>query len=135
MKIKNILFLIAVVTTLNVFSQNQNTKTLYTFGGKSGNCTMTWDEFKKCKKELTPIDKSLKINSFNISILVVSPDGKDSTYTDFSNTGNAFSSQANETFDILISGKHVSNKILIEEVQIAEGDKIIKVPGMVITLK
>jgi len=126
MKTKVIILFVAVVSTINAFSQKQNDKSLYTFCGKSGDCIMTLDEFEKSKKQLTPIDESLKIISFTMVV------GVEGSYAEYSSTGSLFSSQANDAIEKFVKA---GNKILIEQVQISQSDKIIKVPGMVITLK
>ncbi len=130
MKTKSIILFVAIALTINAFSQKQNEKFLYTFCGKSGDCTMTLDEFKKCK-ELTTITNSIKINSFHIVI------GKEGTYADYFNTGSVYSSQTVTAIEKAINEKKINagSKILIDEVQLSQGDKIVKVSGMVITVK
>ena len=137
MKTKILVMLVTLfAATTSAFSQKQPDKALYTLCSKSGDCTMTWDEFKRCNKELTPNDKNLKIVSFTVSVLVVPLTGKDSVYVDYGNTGNAFSKETNDALDKLINEKRiVRNKILIEEVKASKDGKEMKITGMVIKLK
>jgi len=135
MRTKIIISLVVLVTTINSFAQKQNEKPLYTLCGKSGDCKMTLDEFKKCKKELTPIDKNLKIISFNVSLRVISEDRKDSLFVDQQNTGNVFSAKTNDMIEKFITEKKLIDIILIEQVQVSEGEKKSKATGMVIKIK
>lgn len=131
MRTKIIISLVVIITAMNTFAQKQNEKSLYTLCGKAGgsDCTMTLDEFKKCKKELTPIDKKMTIISFTVAMQV------DSLFIDFENTGGVFTKQTNDGIEKATSNKTFGNKILIENVQILEGDKTRKVSGMNIKIK
>src|SRR5205809_1078644 len=118
MRTKIIILIVALASTMNAFSQKVASKPMFTLCGKSGDCTMTWDEFKKCQKELMPIDKNLKIVSFTVSVLTIPLSGKDTVYVDYGNTGNALSKETKDALEKLISEKRVArNKILIEEVK------------------
>ena len=129
---KKIFAILFIAAALNAYAQGKAEPVyLYTFAGKGGDISMTWDEFSKCKMELITIDKSITIKSFNVSVLVIN--GKDSTYTDYANQGNVFGSDAIATLKTL-QDKKIANKILIEEVVIRKDDKEVKVPGMVIKL-
>ncbi len=129
---KKFFTVILIIVSLNAFAQGKASPSpTYTFAGKAGEVSMTWDEFSKSKKELTPIDKGITIKSFHVSVLVINE--KDSSYSDYSNQGNMFSGQAIEAMERLHE-KKLTNKILIEEVVINKGDKEAKAPGMVIKL-
>ena len=135
MKTKTMIMLVVIFTTLNTFAQKEAVKPVYTFCGKSGDCTINLEDFKNAKKELTTIDKNVKVTSFNVSLLVISADTKDSVYVDYSNSGNVFSQQSTEAVEKFLSQKQIVGKILIEEVKVSEGDKTWKTAGMVIKVK
>ncbi len=133
---KILILLIAGLTSLTAFSQKEAAGPTFTFCGKSGNSTMTFDEFKKCKKDIVPVEKNVKIVSFIISMLVVPLEGKDSVFVDFQNIGGAFSEANTEAVDKLIKEKRiVGGKILIEEVKVSQDGTEKKVNGMIIKLK
>ncbi len=138
-KMKKIITIVMLAVTMNAVAQKQNEKSYYTFCGKpSGDYTMSLDEFKKCKKELTPTDKNLKVISFEVSVRVIGKDEKgkkDTLYVDFANTDNVFSKQTNDAMEKFPSEKKIVDRVLIENVYILEGDKKKKVPGMVIKIK
>lgn len=135
MKKKIMISLVVILTTLNVFAQNKAEKYVFTFCGKTGDCTLSVDEFKKCKKELTLIDENVKINSFIVSMLVTTAESKEGIYVDYVNTGNVFNKETNEAIEKLISEKKLAVKILIEAVEISQGERKSKVPGMIINVK
>jgi hypothetical protein len=129
MKIKTIALLIVLIVTINAFAQKQNNKPLYTLCGKSGDCTMTLDEFKKCKKELTPIDKNLKISSFKVTIKMVNTVTKDSVFEEISDKGNTFSKATCDWLEKIISNHSTAYfDILINMVQFSKGDKLFGSP-------
>ena len=111
----------------------QKAAPVYNLCGKTGDCTMTWDEFMKCKKELVPTTKGISVSSFVLTIM--KPEKKDTLQIEYPSKGNAFSKQAIEAIDKLYKDKKMGNKVLIEAVQVVEsGKEARKVPGMVITL-
>jgi hypothetical protein len=115
------------------FAFSQKEKPLYSFGGKTGNCSMTWDEFLACKKELVPTDKGITVNAFILTIQKA--EKKDTIQIEYPSKGNAFSKQAIESIDELHKKKKMGNKVLIEQVQVVQsGKEARKVGGMVITL-
>ena len=74
---KKFFTLLLLTITVGSFAQKAKTEPMFTFAGKSGaNISMTWDEYSKCKKELTPVDKNVTIKSFIVSLLIIN--GKDS---------------------------------------------------------
>jgi hypothetical protein len=101
--------------------------------GKTGNCSMTWDEFMSCKKELLTNDKSVSINSFILTIQKA--EKRDTIQIEYPSKGNAFSKQALESIEKLHKDKKMGNKVLIEAVNVVQsGKEARKVPGMVIIL-
>ena len=134
---KIIVLLIVGLSSLSAFSQKEAVKPVFTFAGKSGDCTMTWEEFKTSKKELLPIEKNVAIISFNVTVQVTALDGKEAVYVDYPNQGNTFSKETSDAMDKLIAEKRIAgNKILIEEVKASkDGGAKERVYGMVITLK
>jgi hypothetical protein len=123
--------LIFVFSMLSGFAQKE--KALYSMCGKTGNCSMTWDEFISCKKELITNDKSVSINSFILTIQKA--EKRDTIQIEYPSKGNAFSKQALESIEKLHKDKKMGNKVLIEAVQVVQsGKEARKVPGMVIIL-
>lgn len=126
---------VKVLVVLLLFSSSvfaQKEKALYSFCGKTGNTTMTWDEFMKCKKELVT-EKGVSIGSYVLTIQKA--EKKDTVQIEYVSKGNAFSKQANESIEKLHKDKKMGNKVLIEAVEILESGKAArKVPGMIITL-
>ncbi|MDF2438865.1 MAG: hypothetical protein K0Q95_3241 [Bacteroidota bacterium] len=128
---KNLLTILMLTFTITAFSQKE--KPLYSFGGKMGNCTMTWDEFMSCKKELTAIDKTVSVNSYILTIQKA--EKKDTVQIEYPSRGNAFSKQAIESIEKLHKDKKMGNKVVIDAVQIVQsGKEARKVNGMIITL-
>jgi hypothetical protein len=114
----------------SVFAQKE--KSLYSLCGKTGNSSMSWDEFMKCKKELIT-EKGTSIGSFVLTIQKA--EKKDTIMIEYVCKGNLFSKQANESIEKLHKDKKMGNKVLIEAVEILQsGKEARKVPGMVITL-
>jgi len=106
---------------------------VYSLCGKTGNATMTWDEFMSCKKELVTTDTKLSVGSYIVTL--TKAEKKDTTYIEFPVKGNVFSKSAQESIEKLRKDKKLGNKVLIEAVQILEsGKEARKVPGMIITL-
>jgi hypothetical protein len=128
---KELLTILLLTVTLSAFSQKE--KPLYSFGGKTGNCSMTWEEFMSCKKELTATDKGITVNSFILTIQKA--EKKDTIQIEYPSRANAFSKQAIESIEELHKKKKMGNKVLIEAVQVVQsGKEARKVGGMVITL-
>jgi hypothetical protein len=127
------------LSVLSVFlftalSASAQGKAELSFCGKTGNQSMTWEEFSACKKELVAIDKNLKINSF--IVLVGKAEKKDTVWTEYISKGSTFSKTAIEAMEKLHKNKKMSNTIKIEAVEILQsGRDGRKVPGMTITLK
>jgi hypothetical protein len=128
---KNLFVVLLFSIAFNAFSQKE--KPLYSFGGKTGNCSMTWDDFMSCKKELTSIDKTVSVNSYILTIQKA--EKKDTVQIEYPSRGNAFSKQAIESIEKLHKDKKMGNKVVIDAVQIVQsGKEARKVPGMTITL-
>ena len=124
-----IIFGILVSTQIS-FAQKKAPE--YSLCGKTGDCTMTWDEFSKCKKELVA-DKGLSIGSYIVTVM--KSEKKDSVFIEYPIKGNTFSKSSLEMIEKLHKDKKLGKKILIEAVQVLEsGKEARKVPGMVITL-
>jgi len=130
-RIFKIVFLLLLTTTASSYAQ-KNTP-LYSLCGKTGNCSMTWDEFMSCSKQLTPIDKKIQVSSFILTIYKA--EKKDTIQIEYPSKGNMFSKQALESIEKLHKDKKMGNKVLIEAVQVVESGKDArKVPGMTISL-
>jgi hypothetical protein len=128
---KKLLTLLFLTITMNVFSQKE--KALYSFGGKTGNCSMTWEEFLSCKKELVSTEKGVSVNAFILTIQKA--EKKDTIQIEYPSKGNAFSKQAIESIEELHKKKKMGNKVTIEGVQIVQsGREARKVGGMTIIL-
>jgi hypothetical protein len=122
--------LLILISTQVTFAQKE--KPLYSFCGKTGSCTMTWDEFTKCKKELVP-EKGVSIGSYVLTIQKA--EKKDTVQIEYVCKGNAFSKQANESIEKLHKDKKMGSKVLIEGVEVLQsGKESRKVPGMIIIL-
>lgn len=121
------MFLIGVV---NSFAQNSLPK--ISFAGRSGESAMSWNDFLSAKKEITPIDSTMKIKSFVVSFKILS--GADAGYTDLSNVGNKFSQNTVSYIETLYKEKRIDNKILIEQVFAEKNGIEVKLPGMIIKL-
>lgn len=122
-------FLILITAQIS-FAQKKAPE--YSLCGKRGNCTMTWDEFSKCKKELLA-DKGLSVGSYIITIM--KSEKKDSIFIEYPIKGSVFSKSSLEKIEELHKDKKLGKKILIEAVQLLEsGKEARKVPGMVITI-
>ena len=149
-KILSVLLIILVSATIGFAQKTDKAKAVYSFNGKTGEeVTMTWDEFSKSKKELTPIDKSVKIESFSISLLHIGKgmskeDGatgssvqakNDSIFIQEDNVGNKFSDASLKVIESVRADKRPVTKILVEKVMVTQNGKQTKVPGMIIKLK
>jgi hypothetical protein len=132
-KMKKISGTIIILLLTTLASSAQKEKPLYSMCGKTGNCSMTWDEFMSCKKELVANEKGVSINSFILTIQKA--EKKDTVQIEYPSKGNMFSKQALESIEELHKKKKMGNKVLIEAVQVVQsGKEARKVPGMVITL-
>ena len=121
-----ITFLFVIISNIS-FAQKGTP--LFSICGKTGNCTMTWEEFSKCKKVLVPTDKKITIGTFLVTVR------KDSTYIEFQEKGGLFSKSSLEVIEKLHKDKKLGNKIVIEAVEILQsGQPARKGVGMVITL-
>jgi len=127
---KKLLPVILFYITLNAFAQKP--APVYSLCGKTGNVTMTWDEFSGCRKELIA-DKGLSIGSYIITL--TKAEKKDTTYIEYPVKGSVFSKSALESIEKLHKDKKLGNKMTIEAVEILQsGQQARKVPGMVIIL-
>jgi hypothetical protein len=124
------LFLLFI--SLSSFAQKE--APLYSFGGKTGNCGMSWDEFLAAKKELAPTDKSVTVGSFILTIMK-GQGKKDSISIEYPSHGSLFGKAATESIEQLHKDKKMGNKVMIDAVQILQsGKEARKVPGMIIWL-
>ncbi|MGQ0830015.1 MAG: hypothetical protein ACT4ON_16630 [Bacteroidota bacterium] len=124
LKISLVLFI-----TAQSFAQNN----LYSFCGKSGDCTMTWEEFMECKKELVSTDKNASISSFVVTIQEIKK--KDFIFSEYPAKGNVFSKASLDMIKELRKKKKIGNKLLIDNVEIVQSGKAAKkASAMVITL-
>lgn len=114
--------------------QAQDTKPAFSFCDKTGDVTMTWDEFMACKKQLVTLDKNASISSF---ILTIKKAGKrDYEFVEFPAKGNMFTKGAMDTMEKLRKEKKLGDKIEISNVEVVQSGKAAKqVPGMIITIK
>ncbi len=112
----------------------QDTKPAFSFGGKTGDCTMTWDEFYACKKELTTLDKNTSISSFILTVKKAVK--KDFVFVEYPSKNNQFGKGAMTAIEQLHKDKKLGDKITIDGVEVVQSGKAAKqVPGMVITIK
>ena len=125
---KKFFILLLLSVTVSTFAQNA-----YSFCGKTGDCTMTWDEFMACKKELVMADKNSSISSFRLTIQKAKK--KDFVFLEFPGKGNAFSKASLDMIEELHKDKKMGNKVEIDAVEVVQSGKAAKkIPGMVITL-
>ena len=112
----------------------QDTKPAFSFCDKTGDVTMTWDEFMACKKQLVTLDKNASISSF---ILTIKKAGKrDYEFVEFPAKGNMFTKGAMDEMEKLRKEKKLGDKIEISNVEVVQSGKAAKqVPGMIITIK
>jgi hypothetical protein len=125
-------FLIAALFT--VFSIGMHAQNaVYTLCGKSGNCTMTWDEFTQCKKSLLTVNKEMSVSSFVVTVKKLGK--KDVEFLEFSSKSNSFPKEALQMIDELKKDKKLGDKIEISNVQVVQSGKAARqVDGMIITL-
>ncbi len=125
-----IAFIVLVATSLSFV---QGAKPAFSFGGKTGDCTMTWEEFYACKKELTPLDKNTSVSSFVLTVKRVVK--KDFLFDEYPSKTNQFGKGAMTAIEQLHTDKKLGDKLLISGVQLVQSGKSAKeVPEMVITL-
>ncbi len=106
----------------------------FSFCGKSGDCSMTWDEFTACKKELITTDKNVSISSFVLTIKKAQK--KDFVFVEYPANGNTLSKASVEMIEKLHKDKKLGDKLEIGTVEVVQSGKAAKkVTGMVITLK
>jgi hypothetical protein len=134
-----IIIVFIVLATATAFVQKQEGKALYTFCGKSGECTMTFDDWKNCSKELIPISKSFKINSFKIQIKSLSlwenSLGKKDTVCDtIYNVGAVFSDDNIRRIENSVRAKRLVGKLKIIAVDVLSENKKWMAPDMSIKI-
>lgn len=125
---KKLLVLFVALLSISAYGQDRK---YASFCDKTGDITMTWDEFSSCKKELGMIEPNLMVISFVMSIKA------NGVFTDYVCKENIMSSQAVEALEKLHKEKTFEGKILIEEVMVkgVNSTGIRKVPGLAITIK
>jgi hypothetical protein len=132
MKKHAVIFLFLLIA---VSVQAQKEAPLYSLCGKSGNCSMSWEDFMKCKKELVPVEKGITIGSFLLTIQK-SQGKKDTISIEYPSKGNLFSKSALESIEKLHKDKKMGNKVMIDAVQVLQsGREARRVPGMTIILQ
>ncbi len=130
---KKFVTILLLSLTMTAFAQKAKMEPMFTFAGKSGDISMTWDEFSKAKKELSPAGSVTSIKSFTISVLVVSDKG--SVYIDYANPGNKFSAESIAAIEKMQKSATPGNQILVESVIVNKDKQEVKSPGMLIKLK
>ena len=130
---KYILSITFIVLVASSFSFVQDAKPAFSFGGKTGDCTMTWEEFYACKKELTTLDKNTSISSFVLTVKRAVK--KIFLFDEYPSKTNQFGKGAMTAIQQLYKDKKLGDKLEISGVQLVQSGKAAKeVPGMVITL-
>ncbi len=115
------------------FQATGQEKPAFSFCGKTGDITMTWDEFLACKKEIVTLDKAASVSSFIVTIK--KKEKKEFVFVEFPAKGNAFTKGAMDMIEKLQAEKKLGDKIEITNVEVVQSGKAAKqVPGMVITL-
>ena len=129
-------YILSIVFFIFVVAQSVSAqeKPAFSFCEKTGDVTMTWDEFIACKKQLVTLDKNASISSF---ILTIKKAGKrDYVFVEFPAKGNTFTKGAMDEMEKLRKEKKLGDKIEISNVEVVQSGKAAKqVPGMVITIK
>ena len=129
-------YILSIVFFIFVVAQSVSAqeKPAFSFCDKTGDVTMTWDEFMACKKQLVTLDKNASISSF---ILTIKKAGKrDYVFVEFPAKGNTFTKGAMDEIEKLRKEKKLGDKIEISNVEVVQSGKAAKqVPGMVITIK
>lgn len=132
---KNLLLLTLVILGCLSSASAQKAKApAFSVCGKSGDCTMTWDEFLNCKKALTPLDKTQSIGNWVLTIQKA--EHKDTVVIEFITKGPMFSKSALDAIAELHKKKKMGGTVLIDQVMVLQSGKDAhKVPGMTIYLK
>ena len=129
-------YILSIVFFIFVVAQSVSAqeKPAFSFCEKTGDVTMTWDEFIACKKQLVTLDKNASISSF---ILTIKKAGKrEYVFVEFPAKGNTFTKGAMDEMEKLRKEKKLGDKIEISNVEVVQSGKAAKqVPGMVITIK
>lgn len=121
-----------LISLIVLVAFTQKTPT-FSFCGKTGNTSMSWDEFIACKKELTVTDSKTSINSFMVTIQKA--EKKDTLSVQYKCKKNQFSPTLLEAIEKLHKSKKMGNKILIEDVELLQsGQAARKDPGITIML-
>ncbi len=124
---------ITFILFISIQAVGAQTKPAFSLCGKTGDCTMTWEEFTTCKKELTTTDPAVSIGSFIVTVKKANK--KDFEFLEFPAKGNKFSAAALEMIEKLHKDKKLGDTIAIDTVEVVQSGKAAKkVPGMVITL-
>jgi len=105
----------------------------FSFCGKNTECSLSFDEFISCKKELQAIDSKTSINSFVVTIQKIE---KKETYSvQYKSKGKVFSKTLVEAIEKLHKEKKLGNIVLIEDVEIIQSGQSAKMDsGFKITL-
>ncbi|MBL7883661.1 MAG: hypothetical protein JNL69_06305 [Bacteroidia bacterium] len=105
----------------------------FSFCGKNADCSLSFDEFIMCKKELIATDSKTSINSFVVTIQKIE---KKETYSvQYKSKGKMFSKTLIEAIEKLHKDKKLGNIVLIEDVEIIQsGQAAKKDSGFKITL-
>lgn len=134
LEMKKTVSIVLLILVLSPLGFAQATKAEYSFGGKSGNSTMTWEEFLSCKKELKVLNKDLMIGSFLVTVSKLQK--KDSTQIEHPCKNNLFSKAATESIKELHDDKKLGRTVVIDHVQIQQSGKAARVASpMIITIK
>ena len=129
MKYKFIVTFIVLTSIQALYAQTP----AFSFCGKTGDCTMTWDDFNKCKKELVTTDKNVSISSFRLTIQKAKK--KDFVFLEFPQKGNSFSKASLDMIEELHKDNKLGSKLEVDAVEVVQSGKAAKkVPGMIITL-
>jgi hypothetical protein len=130
---KKIFTFLLLTFTISTFAQKAKQTPVYSFGGKTTEFSMTWDEFSKSKKELTPLDKTTTIKSFTVSILI--SNGGGSAYADHVNIGGTFTQQTISEIEKMRTNPNFGGTLFFSSVILIKDNKEVKAPEMTIKLK
>lgn len=130
---KKIFTILLLAITLGAVAQKAKLAPVYTFAGKSSEISMTWDEYSKSKKELTPVDNGVTIKSFTVSILVTN--GAGSVYIDHANSGAAFTTQTVSEIEKMHNNPNFGGTLFFSSVIIIKDNKEQKAPETTIKIK
>jgi hypothetical protein len=105
----------------------------FSFCGKNTDCSLSFDDFMKCKKELAVTDSKTSINSFVVTIQKI--EKKKTLSVQYKSKGKTFSRTLLEAIDELYKDKKLGNTILIEDVEIIQSGQAARLDsGITITL-